>query len=251
MALRNALHIKEIFSRIQRFIWDEFCIVCNAPGNFVCATCTSHLPFVNGSCCTICGVPFPHLGDGVSPVSAHPCGDCLKKNPHYDKHRALMSYTGVAKDLVHALKYHGEFWIRRYYTSCLDRIKNKFTDTDVIMPLPLHNQRLRERGFNQSQLLAEAWRDGLHKPILLKTLVRSKNTAPQTGFDREVRLKNLRGAFAVNDRDAIKGKTILLVDDVHTTGSTLSMASFALKRAGAEKVCATTLAVVPLHGERI
>jgi ComF family protein len=243
------MRLAEMFTSLTRFVWEEFCIFCETPGRFVCEDCESALPFVRESYCTICGRPFPSVGVYAVPALPHPCGRCLKDNPGYDKHRALMSYESVARDLVHNLKYKGEFWIRKFYKSHLEHLKTEFEGIDVIVPIPLHRARLRSRGFNQSLLLAEAWRDVLHKPLMLSLLKRTVETTTQTGLSREERLSNLKDAFQTGAIENIIGKTILLVDDVHTTGATLGTAARLLKKAGAKAVLATTLAVVPLESE--
>jgi ComF family protein len=160
-----------------------------------------------------------------------------------------MSFEGVARDLVHNLKYKGGFWIRKFYADHLDRLKGEFSDTDMIVPIPLHRTRLVSRGFNQSAVLAGAWREVLRKPLSLSALSRQIDTVTQTGLTRQQRGANLKGAFQVGKADQIIGKKILLVDDVHTTGATLNAASRVLKKAGAAVVFATSLAVVPLQNE--
>lgn len=239
----------EAITDLTRFIWEEFCIFCETPGGFVCGDCEPALPFVRESYCAICGRPFPTVGVYAVSIPVHPCGHCLKERPVYDKHRALMSFEGVARDLVHNLKYKGGFWIRKFYADHLDRLKGEFSDTDMIVPIPLHRTRLVSRGFNQSAVLAGAWREVLRKPLSLSALSRQIDTVTQTGLTRQQRGANLKGAFQVGKADQIIGKKILLVDDVHTTGATLNAASRVLKKAGAAVVFATSLAVVPLQNE--
>jgi ComF family protein len=243
------MRLTKIIANLTRFIWEEFCIFCETPGSFVCGDCESALPFVCESYCTICGRPFPNMGVYAVSVPVHPCGHCLKDKPAYDKHRALMSFEGVARDLVHNLKYKGEFWIRKFYADHLERLKGEFVDVDAIVPIPLHRMRLVSRGFNQSAVLAGAWREVLCKPLSLSLLSRRIDTITQTGLTRKQRSANLKGAFQVGSTDEIVGKKILLVDDVHTTGATLNAASRILKKAGAAAVFATSLAVVPLQNE--
>lgn len=243
------MRLAKIVTNLTRFIWEEFCIFCETPGSFVCEDCESALPFVRESYCTICGRPFPNVGVYAISIPLHPCGHCLKAKPAYDKHRALMIFEGVARDLVHNLKYKGEFWIRKFYADHLDRLKGEFSDVDAIVPIPLHRTRLASRGFNQSAVLAGAWREVLCKPLSLSLLSRRSETVTQTGLTREQRIANLKDAFQAGPLDEIVGKKILLIDDVHTTGATLNAASRILKKAGAAAVLATTLAVVPLQNE--
>lgn len=113
---------------------------------------------------------------------------------------------------------------------------------EIIMPVPLHVQRLREREFNQSALLASPLSQHLGLPLVLGQLMRIRQTVPQTSLTKKERLTNLRGAFAVPQPEKIRGKTILLVDDVMTTGTTIHECANTLLRAGAGQVYAVTLA---------
>jgi ComF family protein len=176
----------------------------------------------------------------------HPCADCLRVAPFYDAHRSLLIFDELAQKLVHALKYAAEFWVGRFYRERLPGLTGEFKAIDVIVPVPLHADRLRERGYNQSLVLARSWRVILNRPVAHDALVRVKNTASQTGLSRAERRRNLQDAFAARVPANVRGRNVLLVDDVHTTGATLSAAAKALKTAGAVGVTAATLAVVPL-----
>ena len=154
---------------------------------------------------------------------------------------------------VHCLKYKGRIELARPLGSLLFAGFRQHwhpEDIDLVLPVPLHPKRMRMRGFNQSLLLVQGWPNRLKSegfgtdravisPELLK---RSKPTLPQTGLGREKRMKNLRGAFTIKDSGKVKGRRILLVDDVYTTGATADACTGALLRAGAARVDVLTLA---------
>ncbi|GJL66260.1 MAG: hypothetical protein NPIRA05_12310 [Nitrospirales bacterium] len=114
--------------------------------------------------------------------------------------------------------------------------------TDLIMPVPLHSTRLREREYNQSLLLAHRLSTHFHIPLTYTALIRTRQTTPQTALSRKDRLNNLRRSFAVTSPETIKGKTILLVDDVFTTGTTVNECAKTLRKAGSGSVYVVTLA---------
>ena len=117
-------------------------------------------------------------------------------------------------------------------------------DYDYLMPVPLHNVRERERGYNQSKILAEEISELTFLPLLDKVLIRKKNTRDQTNLNAEERERNVRGAFVVRDNIELKGKKVILVDDVMTTGATLKECSRVLKEAGVREVAGVTVVVV-------
>ena len=241
--------------RFLNFLFPTFCVVCKKRGGYICNACAPKIPFVTKSFCTICGTPFPKQS-GVSNnqntaqgLTTHPCNACLAKPPHYDTHRALVAYSEAVPHLVQQFKYDAAFWVLHFYENFLRTEFNfygeLFSDSDVILPIPLHPQRLCERGYNQSTELARVWQKKLQKPLVQNALVRTENTPPRQGLNRQERWDSLRQVFAVPLPATVYGRKILLVDDVHTTGATLSRASQTLKRAGAASIVATSLAVVP------
>ncbi len=219
-------------------VFQKFCVVCEAPGDWICADCEPRFPLVRGGFCSVCGVPF------ANSKLTHPCFQCASKAPAYAKHRSPFAYEGAVEELVKNFKYKAEFWVRDFYREHVQRFVPDFAEVDAILPIPLHDEKLRERGFNQSQLLAEVWRKILQKPLLTGVLTRVEDTPSQVGLGRVQRLKSLKSAFAVQQAESVQGQTLLLVDDVHTTGSTLHAASEKLLQAGARSVLATSFAIV-------
>lgn len=215
---------------------------CERQGDYVCRDCQNRLAWIGTNRCDTCGVPFPGVFDGCM---TRICASCTKDPPAYDAHRSPLRFDGLTQKLVHALKYRAEFWVGRFYRRHLHSLAAEFREIDAILPLPLHRERLRERGYNQSLVLTRQWRVISGNPVFHDALIRVKNTVSQTGLTREERRSNLAGAFRAKRPELVRGKTLLLVDDVHTTGATLSAAAKTLKDAGAKRVFATTLAVVP------
>jgi ComF family protein len=202
--------------------------------------------------CSNCGLPFvsPRAMDAADPR----CAECLAETPDFAGARSFGLYTGKLRQAVLRVKFSSDERLGGYLGGLListwDCLPN-FTaaDAPLIIPVPLHKSRRRERGFNQSELLAEALiralgkRESKNKPRMLKScLVRCRATIPQTGLSVSARRENLRGAFEVKRAEQIRGREIVLVDDVMTPGATLSACARTLNRAGATGVWALTLA---------
>lgn len=218
--------------------FQTFCVSCEKPGPWICAECELDFPRVRHGHCSICGVPF------ANSKMSHPCFNCASKAPAYTKHRAPFYYAGPIEMLIKNFKYKADFWVRQFYKTSIEKIKNEFRDVDVIVPIPLHIDKLRDRGYNQSQMLAEVWQNVLDKPVDLHGLVRVENNHSQVDLNKIQRLKSLKTAFQVKKPENFSGRNVLLVDDVHTTGSTLHTAATILLEASAKSVQATTFAIV-------
>ena len=205
-----------------------------------CRPCFDGFSQITSPLCTVCGRPF------ASKVEQdHPCEDCLRKEPSCDMVRAPYLYEGGMMEAIHQFKYGG----RSYLADSLGHLLTSFvktwlgrTDDCLTIPVPLHPKRLRERGFNQSLLLARHMASRLGTGLDFLSLRRIRYTQPQTGLKSEERRRNVRKAFEVKDKAAVKGRRVLLVDDVTTTGNTLNECARVLKRAGAENVFGLVLA---------
>lgn len=190
--------------------------------------------------CPVLGLPFAHdPGDGmVSPQAiAHP--------PVFDRLRSVALHEGVARHLVHDLKYRDRVDLAPMMAGWMIRAASaEIVGADAILAVPLHRMRMFRRMFNQSAELARHVADQAGKPFLGQALVRRKRTAQQVGLTANQRSLNVRGAFEVPDgrQDLIFGKRLVLVDDVYTTGATVSAATTALKKAGAADVTVLTFA---------
>lgn len=161
-------------------------------------------------------------------------------------------YEGTLLKAIHLFKYEGRTGIGRVLGRMLaDFVGNlwEMGSFTLVLPVPLHRRRLRKRGFNQAVLLAREVADRFSLPLALLTLRRAVDTAPQVGLGREARRTNVRGAFVVRHPERVAGQRILLVDDVYTTGGTLSECTLTLLRAKADSVALLTLArAVPNDG---
>lgn len=206
----------------------------------LCVSCRQAVRAVGQLYCIRCGKPLPDGG-------AH-CWACRHhKGPRWKCSiiRSAVVFGPQVREVVHAFKYAGQSHWADYLAGWMSAAWEKYPDlagAQVMMPVPLHPKKLKSRGYNQSFLLAQAL--ARQKGIALNStgLIRVRNTPSQTQFGREGRLQNMSGAFACIEGSAVRGKIVLLIDDVATTGATLEGCAQALKEAGAKKVIAYTLA---------
>jgi ComF family protein len=184
-----------------------------------------------GKPCEVCSRPMKAEHAGT-------CGECLKEMPPYTGASCFGPYTGTLREAIHLLKFRQVKRLARPLGELLADLA--LPSADLVVPVPLSLKSLRERGFNQTLLMARplAKRRGL--PLEGRLLFKKKETPPQTLLSRSARLRNLRGSFAVTG--ALSGERVLLVDDVITTGATVSECTRALLRAGASEVCVAALA---------
>lgn len=196
--------------------------------------------------CRVCGglVAAPTRHDFV-------CEDCRKNPPAYELSRSAVRFLEPIRSLVLDFKFHKTLWIKDDLVDLLDGlVRAKLDDSaiDVVIPVPLHPNRERTRGYNQSRLLAEGLAQRLNRRIDIRSLIRTRDTEHQSRLDRERRLKNLDQAFLVVKPEMVRGRTILLVDDVTTTGTTLSACARALLDASASRVWCATVARSTMEG---
>lgn len=201
----------------------------------------SVLPFLQGRLCNRCGRPLLRW-DG-----AKECSECTSRETYFDGGVSIFEFGGIIQTVVYRLKFDGD----REAAGALGKfmasgLKGKDWDIDAIMPVPLHEQRLAERGYNQSYLLAMEIGRECGIDVLDGVLSRIKHTESQTSLSRLERMKNVKDAFMVMDTRYVRGKSILIVDDIMTTGSTLNECSKVLKYHGADKVHCIT-AACPYH----
>ena len=217
----------------------------------VCPRCWGNLVPWEGARCCRCGLPFvsAHALDSTDPQ----CGACRDEEPAFDKARSFGLYTGDLRRVILHLKFGHREDLGKHLGAllapCWTAIEELQTGGRIlIVPVPLHASRRRERGFNQAELLATGLlralrRNGRHDLRLAKDcLVRTRSTPPQTGLSVSARHENPQGAFHAGAPDKLKECTAVLIDDVMTTGSTLSACARALKRDGAVQVMGITLA---------
>lgn len=207
----------------------------------LCQACWKDIGFIERPYCEVLGSPFAHdLGAGFLSAEA------IANPPVFDRLRAVCRFEGTGRRLVHALKYRDHTELAPMMARWMARAGRELVDDcDVIIPVPLHRWRLFSRRFNQAADLARALGRETGKPMLADALRRRRRTAQQVGLDRAAREANMKGAFEVTaeGKADLFGKRVVLVDDVYTTGATVSAATRALKRAGAVKVDVLTFAM--------
>jgi ComF family protein len=216
----------------------------------VCRACLSEIRPIEGSVCSLCGerllTPFA-LGEGTSEAR---CGVCRRLEPSFAKAVAYGSYDGGLRELIHLLKYEqvlpAAAVLGRLLAEGVRGLESSWSQRPVlIIPVPLHARKLRQRGFNQSELIAREFiklKGGTNCAALqTRVLQRRRETESQIGLTRHQRRENIRGAFTVVKPQGVAGREILLVDDVFTTGTTVSECARVLLRAGASKVFVATV----------
>jgi len=232
------------------------CRLCGAPLiNIsrlpVCEDCLSAMRPIAGGVCSVCGErlfsPYAFSGEQGEPR----CGLCRRLEPPFAKATAYGSYDGGLRDLIHLLKYEqvrpAANVLGRMLAEAIADLEPSFGESKVlVVSVPLHRSKLRQRGFNQSELIARAALKlkpaGDRLVLNANVLERRRETQSQTGLTRHQRRDNIRGAFAVTRPDEVAGRETLLVDDVFTTGTTVSECARLLRRAGASKVWVATVA---------
>jgi len=245
MSLAKVLHdLGEVIFPFRCLGCDD--LIDQGNGRLFCPSCAAKVHFIRGSLCDICGTTFPD-----SSAENHLCGECLEKKPCFSRARAIFNYDDVILNAIHQFKYKNNLSIGEMLASFMADFSFPgidFTGYSLMVPVPLHIKRLRERGFNQSLILARALGKKRQIPVDFSVLKRHKYTQTQTGYHKQERKQNIRGAFEVCNAEKISGQTILLIDDVFTTGATVNECAKILIRAGAREVSVLTLArVLPHH----
>jgi ComF family protein len=225
--------VDKILGRLAAAVLPPRCVLCQARGQApaldLCRDCEAELPRIPGPC-PVCALP-----QGGGP--GRPCSGCLRDPPPYDRCLAAFDYAFPVDRLVQSLKYGGQLAVGRVLghlagSAVLER--GLHLDVDMLLPVPLHPARLAERGFNQSLEIARWAGRRVGRPVVERALVRTRPTVPQVGLSLAARHANLGGAFA--SAAAVRGRRVVIVDDVVTTGSTVREAALSLRAAGAFSV---------------
>lgn len=231
---------------ILDILYPRRCPVCGEitkpAGSLICPSCFRKLSFVQPPVCKKCGKE-------VQDETVEYCRDCARHPHTFEYGIALLNYDETAKRSVAQVKYNNKReYLDFFGTALAVRFEKQIRamNVDFLAPVPVHRSRLRKRGFNQAEVLADIMGRRLKIPVEPAALVRFRKTQPQKELSAAERLKNLSGAVKA-DRKLTEGKRILLVDDIYTTGSTMEACSRALAEAGAEKVF---FAVICMTGGR-
>ncbi len=218
----------------------EGCGMSVPAGQYLCEPCLRRAPRISPPFCRKCSEPFP--GDITSPFD---CANCGHRTVHFEAAVSAYRSRGLVRQLLHEFKYRKALYLRyplgQWLVEAMEDERLRGQTFDLLVPVPLHPARQRSRGFNQAQLLAEVLSG--HTDLPLRPLLqRVRFTTTQTAFDRAERMENLRNAFRLRKNADVRGLRVLLIDDVLTTGSTLSECARVLRAGGAASVHAVTAA---------
>lgn len=238
----NPACLKRFGLTVLEFFLPRLCLFCGAgvgeeAKQAICPECEAQIDWLASPLCSCCGRMFD------SPGGDRLCGDCQTEPPPFARARSAALYDGPVAAAIKRFKFGGQIvhlpllqsWLQR--PECLELA----AAADLLLPVPLHPRRLKARGFNQALLLAQTFPD---KPVGLELLIRVRYTRPQMELKPKERRENVKGAFAVPQPAKVKGKNILLIDDLYTTGSTVRECARVLRRAGAARVEVLTVARV-------
>lgn len=240
--------MRRLLGGLLDLVYPRSCLVCHGetdgdPPRHLCWECARRIRYQsNEAFCARCGrdIPGPHADGFV-------CTACRAHPPGFDLARSAAHFEGPARELVHGLKYYRADYLVPDLVDLLEACHSRHyaeERIDLVCPVPLHPARQRERQYNQAALLAGELADRLGLPCFGDLLVRTRDTPTQTHLGADARRANVRGAFEIHSvlSDWVEGRTVLLLDDVMTTGATLSEAAHALRAAGAARILALTVA---------
>jgi ComF family protein len=213
---------------------------------WVCQRCWHAMAYVVAPICQQCGQPLAAPPEGIASTT-HRCGACLLHPPPYERARAIGLYHGSLRDVIHAMKYQRIYGLVQPLAVLLQtQFLSQWGDClpEALVPVPLHRSRLRQREFDQAFALARCLSQDTGIPLWADVLVRHRRTVSQVGLNAAQRHRNVHEAFTVQDPYRCRGKTLLLIDDVLTTGATAQECARLLRRAGAVCVGVYTLARV-------
>ena len=235
---------KQLTQLVLEIFYPRSCLHCSdavedSDYQFLCNACSRELFLSKPPSCSTCGYPF--FGMLAGPRI---CPHCTELDPLFEQGKTLFLAKGPARSIIHALKYQSGFYVLEDVKVMIAKIpsyKNYF-DGAILVPVPLHPTKERERGFNQSLVIAKSLNDATMSKDLQNLLVRKVYTQTQTRLSRTARHQNVKNAFALaSDAVVIPNQTYILVDDVITTGSTFNACAAALREAGATQIKVATL----------
>ena len=220
------------------------CMQCSkivSKAGLLCVNCWEQIEFITKPYCSTCGVPFEF--DIEQELE---CGTCIKRKPYFDSAFSLFKYSKQSQKILHKLKYNDKPHMSKHLALWLfNRMTSAETKSyQYIIPIPIHRKRMRQRFYNQSALLADYFSKYSGIRFLPNALIKTKYHAPQTGLSQAERLSNVKNSFSINPKiiKFIVGYSVILIDDVYTTGSTLNECSKVLKEAGCKTIKAITVA---------
>ena len=234
--------LNELRGAALDFLFPRFCVGCGKEGDFICNSCQASLTRIEANVCPLCGKPQTNSSPSRG-LNQMLCSNCVTWKADIDAIRSPFRFEGVIRKAVHEFKYRNLRAIANQLAQFLgDYLIANPIPYDVIVPVPLHRKRLKERGYNQSGLLANELSKLVGLPVNDSCLIRNRYNVPQAKTRNvEERKQNVIGIFSCQNEDLLE-KWVLLIDDVTTSGATLNACASALKMAGALSVWGLTLA---------
>ncbi len=243
-----------ILTPLLSILFPSNCPVCLQPlekfhlGG-ICLNCWASIKLIRKPKCSKCGFYYESL------INTHKnkdvvCGRCQVKKYYFSYARSFGEYSSPLKEIIHHYKFNKNAYLSRIFADLVLKamnLKKRYGNIDAIIAVPLHRKRKKKRGFNQSYLIALQIGKRLHIQVEKRVLFRLKNSVPQMDLPANKRERNVKGAFEVKNVQKIRGKKILLIDDVMTTGATVNECARVLKRAGSKDVAVLTIAHTPIN----
>lgn len=227
--------------KILDLIYPPRCIVCENILEFTkhrwfCENCKEVLTLIEGHLCKKCGVP----------TNNDVCTDCKNRNLSFKKNYPILEYDEITKNIIHKFKYFKEKEIGEALALYIleKTSKDIFKNINILTPVPIHKNRLKKRGFNQAEILCKHISKNIDIPMMKDLLMREKDTKSQNRLTPIEREKNLKGAFIFNKKYNVKGKNIMIIDDIYTTGRTITECSNILLNNNCKEAYSLTISIV-------
>jgi len=228
-----------IWEYFLELLYPNTCCFCGKTNkNSRCFVCEKEIEYVKEPVCKICGKP-------ISREEKECCADCERESHFFEQGKSVWIHKGPVRGSIYQFKYHNRRIYGEYYAKEMCRLykeKIREWDIDLIVPVPLHPKRKRQRGYNQAAVLAKLLGKHLRIPVEEHCVLRTKNTKPQKALENKERKKNMKDAFSVQKLKK-EWKNILIIDDIYTTGSTINEVAKCLKKKGAQKVFFLTISI--------
>ena len=237
--------LRRLLRGLRDIAYPNTCLACkvklNEKEGLLCKRCRAQIKMNLPPFCVSCGRHLEKNG-----LNKNTCSQCVRKRPHFDRAFSPCVYDGITKKLIHEFKYNGKdnlaVPLSKIMINFIREYNLPLSYLDLIIPMPLHKTRLREREFNQAEVLGRHIVEEFKKDLTTGVLLRHRLTKTQTELKNSERALNVIGSFSVDKNADLKGRNLLLIDDVLTTGATSSEAALTLKNAGAQAVFVLTLA---------
>lgn len=251
MNIKHQNMLEYITEGVVNLIFPLDCRICEKPireskGYSICENCFKTIELIDKPYCVKCGKPFLISTDSFKQDREILCADCKRKKYSFEFARSVGIYRGVLRECIHLFKYYGEKKLAEplgeLLIDYLVRNQEFKKGIDLIIPVPLHKNDLKERGFNQSILLSRVIGNYFSIPVKEEILIKKKLTSSQVNLSKKEREKNILKVFSVNKPAEIREATILILDDIFTTGSTVEECAKELKKAKAKNIFILTLA---------